>query len=81
MYNIVDQCIDIEKQTSITEDGSVISMKATHLLLTQDQYDTILKSVGINSKNMSTPLKELYGLQVLFTDVPLEEPRVLSMNK
>jgi|GEM_PF-6273565 len=81
MYNIVNQCVDIEKQTSITEDGLIISMKATHLLLTQDQYNTILKSAGIKVENMITPLKELYGLQLLFTDIPLSEPRVLSMNK
>lgn len=81
MYNIVDQCIDMEKQTTIAEDGSVVPMKATHLLLTEDQYNTILKSVGINAKNMDSKLKHLYGLEVIITDVPIEEPRVLSMNK
>lgn len=81
MYNIVDQCIDIEKQTSVAEDGSIVPMKATHLLLTEDQYNTILKSVGINAKNMDSKLKHLYGLEVIITDVPIEEPRVLSMNK
>lgn len=81
MYNIVDQCIDIEKQTSVAEDGSIVPMKATHLLLTEDQYNTILRSVGINAKNMDSKLKHLYGLEVIITDVPIEEPRVLSMNK
>lgn len=81
MYNIVDQCIDIEKQTSVAEDGSIVPMKATHLLLTEDQYNTILKSVGINANNMDSKLKHLYGLEVIITDVPIEEPRVLSMNK
>jgi hypothetical protein len=81
MYNIVDQCIDIEKQTSVAEDGSIVPMKATHLLLTEDQYNTILRSVGINANNMDSKLKHLYGLEVIITDVPIEEPRVLSMNK
>ncbi len=81
MYNIVDQCIDMEKQTSVAEDGSIVPMKATHLLLTEDQYNTILRSVGINAKNMDSKLKHLYGLEVIITDVPIEEPRVLSMNK
>lgn len=81
MYNIVDQCIDIEKQTSVTEEGLVVPMKATHLLLTEDQYNSILRSVGINANNMDTKLKHLYGLEVIITDVPIDEPRVLSMNK
>lgn len=81
MFNIVEQCIEMEKQTSIAEDGSIVRMKATHLLLTQDQYSTILKSIGINSKSMSSPIKELYGLQVIFSEAPIDEPRVLSMNK
>ena len=73
MYNIVDQCIDIEKQTSVAEDGSIVPMKATHLLLTEDQYNTILRSVGINANNMDSKLKHLYGLEVIITDVPIEE--------
>lgn len=81
MYNIIDQCIDIEKQTSVTEEGLVVPMKATHLLLTEDQYNSILRSVGINANNMDTRLKHLYGLEVIITDVPIDEPRVLSMNK
>jgi hypothetical protein len=78
MYNIVDQCIDMEKQTTISQDGSVVPMKATHLLLTEDQYNTILRSVGINAKNMDSRLN---GLEVILTEVPIDEPRVLSLNK
>jgi hypothetical protein len=79
MYNIVNQCIEIEKQIGVREDGEVVYMKPTHLLLTKDHYKKILKTVGINSDNLPVPMTELYGLELVFTDVPLEEPRVLSM--
>jgi hypothetical protein len=79
MYDIVNQCLEMQKQTTITEGGEVVYMKPTHLLLTQEQYDDIVKSIGVNSKNMSSPFTELYGLKLVFTDVPIEQPRVLSM--
>ena len=80
MYNIIEQCIEMEKQHCVTEDGAVVKMKPTHLLLNNEHYANILKSVGINSNNVPSPIKELYGLQVIFTNVPLETPRVLSIT-
>jgi len=79
MFDIVEQCMQIENQIYVDEGGELCNKKATHLLLNREHYDTILDSVGINAKNMSTTLDELYGLKVLFTDVPLDNPRVLSL--
>jgi hypothetical protein len=80
MYNIVNQCIDMQKQTTVTEKGEVVSMKPTHLLLTEEHYDNILLSIGVKREKEKTPFTELYGLKLIFTDVPLEQPRVLSMS-
>jgi hypothetical protein len=79
MFDIVEQCMQIENQIYVDEAGELCNKKATHLLLNREHYDTILNSVGINAKNMSSTLDELYGLKVLFTDVPLDNPRVLSL--
>ena len=79
MYNIINQCMQMEKEIGVNEKGEFVYMKPTHLLLTQAQYKEILKTVGINSENLSSPMTELYGLELVFTEVPIEEPRVLSM--
>jgi hypothetical protein len=79
MYDIVNQCLEMQKQISVREDGEVIYMKPTHLLLTQEHYENIVRSIGVNAKNMSSPFAELYGLKLVFTEVPIEQPRVLSM--
>lgn len=81
MFSIIEQCLDMEKQTCVAPNGSIVPMKPTHLLLTQEHYEAILKTNGINAKNMPSPIKELFGLKVLVTDVPIEEPRVLSITE
>jgi hypothetical protein len=80
MYNIINQCIEMEKQTAVSKHGEIISMKATHLLLNHTHYKQILKSIGINSENLPSPIEELYGLKIVFTATPLDSPRVLSLS-
>ena len=46
----------------------------THLLLTKEQYDKLLVA-----GSYSVPMKHLYGLEVIFTDVPIDEPRILKL--
>ena len=79
MYDIVNQCLEMQRQIGVGKDGEVVYMKPTHLLLTQEHYDNILLSIGVRREESETPFKQLYGLELVFTDVPIEQPRVLSM--
>lgn len=79
MFNIVEQCMEIENQTYVNELGELVHKKPTHLLLNRSHYDAILNSIGINTNNMKETWTELYGLTVMFTDVPIDNPRVLSL--
>lgn len=47
----------------------------THLLLNKEHYSRLLKEC-----NASVPMKHLYGLEVIFTEVPIE-PRILRINE
>jgi hypothetical protein len=79
MFNIVEQWMEIENQTYVNEVGELVRKKPTHLLLNREHYDAILNSIGINTKNMKETWTELYGLTVMLTNVPLDNPRVLSL--
>ena len=80
MYNIVNQLIEFKKTSFVNEEG-INHVEPTHLLLTEDHYTQIMKGIGINHLNMPTRIPELYGLKVIYTDKPIEEPRVLYINE
>jgi hypothetical protein len=79
MYNIVEQIISFRNTSFVGEEG-LTSVEPTHLLLTKEQYKVILKSVGINSDNMPKEMNTLYGLKVVYSDSPLESPRVIYLE-
>lgn len=77
MYDIINQCLSFEQITAVGEQG-ITTLKPTHLLLTQTHYEIMMKSLGINPQSLSSPMN-LYGLKLIFTDVPIESPRVLRL--
>lgn len=79
MYNIIEQILTFEKTSFVGEEG-ITNLKPTHLLITESHYTEIMKGIGINHLSMPTRLSELYGLKVIYTEHPIEEPRVLHIN-
>lgn len=55
-----------------------LNTKPTHLLLTEDQHVSLMREAGI-PVNDGTKLLNLFDLKIIYSQVPLETPRVLSI--
>lgn len=66
---------------NITREILEFGENPTHILLTREQYNEILSLGGINHRNIPTDINELFGLSVIFSEAPIDKPKILKINQ